>query len=375
MIPVTLYDSWQEVRYAKRPNRFVMEVVTPEGNTAVYVPNTGRMAEFRTRDSRFFITPFAGGKYSEKVVATRYQDSYVFLDTIKANELFARLLVLGCFPEFSGYSSLKREVHAASSRFDFCLFYPNQLPALIEIKSCTLVHNGTGMFPDAPTTRGLRHLKELDALTQFRTFVVYLVLNASAQCFFPNFHTHPQYGKAFSAAKHVQFRAFRVPFIDPVTCDASAVKSLPVAYDHVKRNNHDAGSYLLLLHNPTTQSMQIGALGIRHFPTGWYVYVGSAGRGLSARLARHTRKRKKIHWHIDFCTTGRMHVVQNFPIRSQDALEQILATDMQTIADNSIPDFGASDSSLKSHLFYFFTDPRENASFWDIMLSAMSSTV
>jgi sugar fermentation stimulation protein A len=375
MNTLQLYDQWREVHYCNRPNRFVMNVNAPDGPTTVYVPNTGRMAEFRTRDASFFTTPIKSGKYAEKVIATRYQDAYVFLDTIKANDLFACLLKEGCFTEFQGFSSMQREVKAGSSRFDFCLFYPDAPPALIEIKSCTLVHNGVGMFPDAPTTRGLRHLTELDALTQYRTFVVFLVLNANGVCFFPNFHTHPAYGDAFTAAQHVQFRAYRVPFIDPVTCNASAVEQLPIAHEHLAVHNHDAGAYLLLLTNPYSQDITIGALGTRHFPAGWYIYAGSARNGLTARLARHQRKRKPLRWHIDYCASGQMQVVQSFPIRSQDALEHRLASDVQKIADDAISGFGASDSPLNSHFFYFTHDPRSSSSFWNILLSAMSATL
>lgn len=374
MSTVQLYDTWRQVRYYNRPNRFVMEVTSPEGPTTVYVPNTGRMAEFRTEGSRFYTTPINGGKYTQKIIATRYQDAYVFLDTVKANELFARLLEIGCFPEFQGYSSLRREVTAGTSRFDFCLFYPDASPALIEIKSCTLVHNGVGMFPDAPTMRGLRHLTDLDALTNYRTFVVYLVLNANGNRFFPNFHTHPAYGDAFCAAHHVQFRAFRVPFIDPVTCDAAAVKPLPIEHQHVATHNHDAGAYLLLLHSAQTLELSIGALGTRHFPAGWYIYAGSARNGLTAGLARHNRKRKPLRWHIDYCTSGQMQMVQSFPIRSQTPLEHHLATAIQAIAEDSISGFGSSDSPLNSHFFYFGTDPRSKSAFWDVVLDAMSAS-
>jgi len=370
---ISLYSHWKEVHYYRRLNRFVMEV--DEDHRAVYLPNTGRMAEFRTTDAPFFTTPIATAQFTEKIVATRYQDSYVFLDTVKANKLFHLLLDAGCFPEFSGYKSLRREVQIATSRFDFLLEYPEQLPAVIEIKSCTLVHNGVAMFPDAPTSRGLRHIKDLDSLKNYRTFVVYLVLNARGASFFPNYHTDPLYGNAFLEAQHVQFRAFRVPFSDPVTCDPEAVKEIPISTEHVQKHCKDAGCYLLLLQNNVAQDIVVGALGKRHFVPGWYLYIGSGKRNLSARIARHMRKKKPKKWHIDYCTCGKMTIIQGYPVRTQSDLEQPLVSLFSAIAADSVPDFGASDSPLPSHFLYFPDDPRQMPQFWDILLAAMTDTL
>jgi len=60
------------------------------------------------------------------------------------------------------------------------------------------------------------------------------------------------------------------------------------------------GSYILLVELATEKNALIGKLGYLFFPKAFYAYVGSATNGLEARLARHLRKEKRLHWHIDY---------------------------------------------------------------------------
>jgi len=65
----------------------------------------------------------------------------------------------------------------------------------------------------------------------------------------------------------------------------------------------DSGCYQLKIKIKQNISLQIGALGVCNFPKGDYVYTGSAMRNLTQRVARHRRKNKKLHWHIDYLLT------------------------------------------------------------------------
>jgi sugar fermentation stimulation protein A len=64
------------------------------------------------------------------------------------------------------------------------------------------------------------------------------------------------------------------------------------------------GTYALFLDMDEELVARVGTLGILRFGPGVYVYAGSARRGLEARLARHARRRKVVHWHVDTLTTG-----------------------------------------------------------------------
>ena len=60
------------------------------------------------------------------------------------------------------------------------------------------------------------------------------------------------------------------------------------------------GIYHLIIYLPSDTSIEVGKLGRYYFQTGYYVYTGSAMRGLDQRIARHLRSEKRLHWHIDY---------------------------------------------------------------------------
>lgn len=93
-----------------------------------------------------------------------------------------------------------------------------------------------------------------------------------------------------------------------------------------------------------------------HFPKGYYVYTGSAKKNLAARLARHRRKRKKFHWHIDYLRQE-ADVIAAIPIRTSQDLEHELAGAVEVISDWRIDGFGCTDCHCLSHLFGFTENP------------------
>jgi sugar fermentation stimulation protein A len=363
-----LYPEWMEARFITRRNRFVMELRQRQQLLQAYVPNTGRMSEFLVKDQPFYVTPQRSGSYPFRVVATRYQDQIVFLDTVRVNDIFYQLLKYKKIEQFQNARHLRREIQVGNSRFDFGLHQGPQLDTLIEVKSCTLCHNGTAMFPDAPTLRGQKHLSELDGLgaRQYETYIVFLVLNYSAQRFYPNFHTDYEYGQLFKNARNVRFNAYKLDWINPVTCDINGLHEIPIDKAIVQDNCRNRGSYLLLLENLQNRTLNIGQ---RQFKAGFYVYVGSALQGLESRIRRHQSRRKKHFWHIDYITPEPMNLRKVFPIRRKDKIEVSLARALAQLAEGRIPGFGASDSRLDSHLFYFRENPIFQRDFSDIVLN------
>lgn len=110
------------------------------------------------------------------------------------------------------------------------------------------------------------------------------------------------------------------------------------------------GSYTLLIELATEKNILIGKLGYLFFPKAFYAYVGSAMNGLEARLARHLRKEKKLHWHIDYLLKE-AEIADIILCFAQQRTECFLA---QTLAKEfqSIPGFGSSDCKCKSHLYF-----------------------
>ena len=123
----------------------------------------------------------------------------------------------------------------------------------------------------------------------------------------------------------------------------------------MKNPNHpfpsDPGTYALLieLENPVT--VEVGRLGSIEFRRGWYAYVGSALSGVAARVGRHLRQRKKLHWHVDYLLDkGRLSEVTW--ALSDKRLECRIADGLLQHGFCSVPGFGASDCRSASHLFF-----------------------
>lgn len=118
------------------------------------------------------------------------------------------------------------------------------------------------------------------------------------------------------------------------------------------------GLYHLLLHLPRKIQIRVGALGRQIFPSGYYVYTGSARRGLSHRIARHLRKRKNRHWHIDYLTAAAP--VERILIDVSDRFTECQAHQaVMNIpgAEVIVAEFGSSDCRCRSHLAYFEKKP------------------
>jgi sugar fermentation stimulation protein A len=100
-------------------------------------------------------------------------------------------------------------------------------------------------------------------------------------------------------------------------------------------------------------SMRVGKLGAFTFPPGYYVYTGSAMRGLRARLDRHRRRRKKLWWHIDYLLR-RAELVEavEVPTRQRAECQRNQRVLRMSGARGAVPGFGASDCRCTSHLVY-----------------------
>lgn len=118
------------------------------------------------------------------------------------------------------------------------------------------------------------------------------------------------------------------------------------------------GVYHLIIYLPQDTSLAVGSLGVFHFPAGYYVYTGSALRGLESRIARHLRQIKRFHWHIDYLLQyGR--VVDVIMHRTKERLECHFNQKVLSLPGCKIPvlGFGSSDCNCMTHLAYFREKP------------------
>lgn len=138
---------------------------------------------------------------------------------------------------------------------------------------------------------------------------------------------------------------------DRIASGSTAVKTRGLSPEM----NLDSGLYVLLMYVDEPVVVQIGALGEHRFESGWYLYVGSARRALTARVSRHLSRFKKVRWHIDYLTThpGVCSVgawVLAGTRRTECGLNRAVGKGLKA----PIPGFGASDCLQKcpAHLWH-----------------------
>lgn len=110
------------------------------------------------------------------------------------------------------------------------------------------------------------------------------------------------------------------------------------------------GTYALLIYVPYDLSINVGQLGAVNFKRGYYTYIGSALGGVSARVRRHLRVEKKVHWHIDHLLLH-ARAVDVVAARGKGRKECAVAAELAKHLP-SVKGFGSSDCECESHLFY-----------------------
>ena len=113
----------------------------------------------------------------------------------------------------------------------------------------------------------------------------------------------------------------------------------------------DSGVYIAVFYLPKTQYVRTGKLGRFSLRQGVYFYVGSAQRNLSARLERHSKKKKPLRWHIDYLSV-KAEMLGVITISGHRKYECQLAEKLARIFEIAVPGFGASDCRCGGHLFY-----------------------
>lgn len=198
-----LYQNIVEGIFHKRINRFIAEVEVEGQVQRVHVKNTGRCKELFISGRKIYLqksdNPNRKTKYS--LISIYKDDELINIDSQVPNQvIYDGVLhdqLLGFCPTF-----LKREQTYGHSRFD--LYYENEgVKGYIEVKGVTLENQGVAMFPDAPTTRGAKHVKELiqGQREGFVNYIVLLIQLKNVTYFRPNWQTDPDFAKALVAAE------------------------------------------------------------------------------------------------------------------------------------------------------------------------------
>lgn len=196
-------------RFLSRPNRFIALVELDGAETVCHVKNTGRCRELLIPGVWVYLTPGTapGRKTAYDLIAVEKGSRLINMDAQAPNRVFGEFA-----RTFDPQAlSVRPEYRFGASRLDFCLECPDGLH-LVEVKGVTLEEGGHARFPDAPTERGVKHLRELISAVEqgHRATAFFLIQMANVTDFAPNDDTHPAFGATLrrAAAAGVQLAAY-----------------------------------------------------------------------------------------------------------------------------------------------------------------------
>lgn len=194
------YKNMVQGRFLSRPNRFVAHVEIDGDVQIVHVKNTGRCRELLPGGAQVWCeisdNPHRKTKYD--LICVQKGERLINMDSQAPNAAVGEWLRGGGFGDVD---DVRAEVKYGSSRFDFA-FQKDGKPCFMEVKGVTLENDGICAFPDAPTLRGAKHLRELAQAAQagYGAYVLFVIQMENVRYLHPNDTTDPEFGAALRQA-------------------------------------------------------------------------------------------------------------------------------------------------------------------------------
>ena len=198
------YREIKEGRFIDRPNRFIAHVEIGGREETVHVKNTGRCRELLKAGAAVRLEVSANHRRKTKydlVSVFKENVGWVNIDSQAPNKVVREWL------EKQDYDLIKPEYTYGNSRIDFYMEKGSRR-YLMEVKGCTLEKDGIGYFPDAPTERGVKHLRELIRASGegYECMAAFVIQMEGVTEIRPNVETHPQFGQVLEEAEEAGVR-------------------------------------------------------------------------------------------------------------------------------------------------------------------------
>ena len=231
------YQNIVEGKFLDRPNRFIAHVEIAEKVETVHVKNTGRCKELLLPGVKVYLEK--SGNPNRKTAYDLVAVEKAGLGLVNIDSQAPNQVVLEWLRAFS-FERLKPEYVFRDSRVDFYMERAMELPEafweyretgedknargdinvqgnvrkyLLEVKGCTLERNGIGYFPDAPTERGVKHLRELTKAVQegYIAILAFVIAMPKVSVVYPNVETHQAFGEALQEAEQAGVKLLYLP--------------------------------------------------------------------------------------------------------------------------------------------------------------------
>lgn len=195
------YTNVSRCRFLERPNRFLARVEMEGQEVLCHVKNTGRCRELLNPGAVVYLqkSDNPNRKTGYDLIAVEKGEMLINMDSQIPNYVAAEWLRKGSlFPEGA---NIQMEKRYGNSRFDIYA-EAGERKAFLEVKGVTLEVEGQARFPDAPTERGVKHVRELMGCVQegYEAYLLFVIQMTGIQSFAPNWDTHPAFGSALQEA-------------------------------------------------------------------------------------------------------------------------------------------------------------------------------
>lgn len=198
------YKNIVEGIFVKRPNRFIAQVIINGHEETVHVKNTGRCKELLVPGVKVYLEHFSEGKRKTAydLIAVEKNNLLINMDSQAPNKVAGEWLLAN--EPFGKITYMKAEYTHGDSRFDYYLEM-GQRKMLLEVKGVTLEENGIAKFPDAPTERGVKHIRGLMHCLQegYEAAILFVIQFKDVRYFVPNWQTHLEFGEVLREAHDV----------------------------------------------------------------------------------------------------------------------------------------------------------------------------
>lgn len=186
--------------FLRRPNRFIAHIEIAGKEEICHVKNTGRCKELLTPGAKVWCQESSNPNRKTKfdLICVQKGSRLINMDSQAPNTAVKEWLLSGGLEDVT---NVKPETTHGSSRFDFS-FDKDGRQCFLEVKGVTLENDGICAFPDAPTTRGARHLTELASLAKegYGAYVLFVIQMTDVRYLHPNDATDPAFGQALRDA-------------------------------------------------------------------------------------------------------------------------------------------------------------------------------
>ena len=194
------YENMVPGIFLRRPNRFIAHVNIGQTETVCHVKNTGRCRELLVPGTQVWCqrSQNPNRKTGYDLITVKKGSRLINMDSQAPNIAVREWLLAG---GLGPVEQVRPEQKWGESRFDFS-FEKDGKRCFLEVKGVTLENEGVCAFPDAPTTRGARHLRELTRLAQegYGAYVLFVIQMADVVSLHPNDRTDPDFGQALREA-------------------------------------------------------------------------------------------------------------------------------------------------------------------------------